>query len=178
SPSDAELALFGGILANRMGRFEVAIERLGRCVKLDPARARAHAALAYALEQGGRLDEAIASYAAAARADPQFAGRVDLGGALRQLGCNAVAVRRWPEAAAAFERAMAVDPGHADDRVNLAIALQQSGRNDAALREMEVARKDISLGPDARARLGALYGEEGDRARARQLMDQAILQNP
>src|SRR5262245_42197784 len=70
APDDVEVNHFCGVLANRMGRFEVAAERLGRCVRADPARARAQAALGLACERSGRLQEAREAYAAAARAQP------------------------------------------------------------------------------------------------------------
>ena len=70
APDDAELAHFGGILANRMGRHDLAIERLSNCLRLDPARARSHAALAFAQEKSGRFEQARQSFAAAVRAGP------------------------------------------------------------------------------------------------------------
>src|SRR5690349_8736013 len=64
-PRDIELAHFAGVLANRMGRYEVAVARLGACVRAQPRRARAQAALGLAHEQLGHLDEARSAFAAA-----------------------------------------------------------------------------------------------------------------
>src|ERR1700757_1357695 len=57
-PTDAELTHFGGVLANRMGRHSVAVQRLARCVQVDPRRSRALAALGFAHERLGNLDDA------------------------------------------------------------------------------------------------------------------------
>src|SRR5471032_2000280 len=72
-PLDPEITHFGGVVANRMGRYEVAVARLGRCLQAQPGRARAQAALGFAQEQLGRLDEACNAFAAAIQAEPSFA---------------------------------------------------------------------------------------------------------
>jgi tetratricopeptide (TPR) repeat protein len=126
APNDAELAQFGGVLANRMGRHEVAIERLGRCVRLDPRRARAHAALAFAFDALGRTEDARRAFAEAVRAEPSFAeAHNGLGIAWFRLG-NVV------EALRSFERALAVNPRFVEARLNAARALHRLGRREAA----------------------------------------------
>jgi tetratricopeptide (TPR) repeat protein len=134
-PLDAELAHFGGVVANRMGRFEVAAQRLARCVKLEPQRAMAQAALGFAQEQLGRLDEAQASFTAAIRAQPQY------GEAYNGLGVTLMRSGRAAEALPAFERALQIDPAAVESWLNTARAYLALGRiGPAAVRFREAAR--------------------------------------
>ena len=64
-PRDVELAHFAGVLANRMGRYDLAVSRLASCVRVEPRRARAQAALGLAHEQLGHLEEARTAFASA-----------------------------------------------------------------------------------------------------------------
>ena len=142
-PRDAELAHFGGVLANRMGDYEAAVRRLTRCAGLQPGRAKVHAALGFALEQLGRLDEARQSFAAAVRAEPGFAqAHNGLGVVFVKLGDAAGALPH-------FERAMALDAASVEPRLNAARALLDMGRDtEAASRFREaagLARADDAL---------------------------------
>ena len=125
-PGDPEIAHFGGVLANRMGRYEVAVQRLSRCLQAQPQRAKAHAALAFAQEQLGRLAEARESFGAAIRAEPSFAQ------AYNGLGVTLVKLGNPVEALPYFERAIALDAASVEARVNLARALLDMGRDAAA----------------------------------------------
>ena len=145
APDDAELAHFGGILANRMGRFDVAIERLTRCVRIDPGRARSHAALGFAQDAAGLPQAARESFAAAVRADPRFAE------AYNGLGIAATRTGRRDEALASFERAIALNPRLVEARLNLARGLMQFGRNAEAAHQY---REAIRIAGDDRAVLG------------------------
>jgi tetratricopeptide (TPR) repeat protein len=142
-PLDVEVAHFCGVVANRMGRYEVAVERLSRCVKAQPRRAKAHAALAFAYDQLGRLEEARIAFTAAIEADPGFAeAHNGLGVALLRAG--------HPDAAlASFERAIALDARLAEARLNAARALQEAGRVAAAAQRyreaLELARDRVEV---------------------------------
>ncbi len=134
-PQDVEVAHFGGVLANRMGRHDVAAGRLARAVRLQPSRAKAHAALGFALEQLGRLEEAGRSFDAAIAAEPGFAQAYN--------GKGVVLVKRGdPSAALAyFDRAIALDAASVEPRLNSARALIDMGRDaEAAKRFAEAAR--------------------------------------
>jgi len=133
SPDDAELAHFGGVLANRMGRYDVAIERLTRCVRIDPGRARSHAALGFAQDAAGLPEAARDSFAAAVHADPRFAE------AYNGLGIAASRTGRRDEALASFERAIALNPRLVEARLNLARGLMQFGRSDEAAQQYREA---------------------------------------
>ncbi len=127
-PADAEIAHFGGVLATRMGKLGLAVERLGRAVRLEPARGRAHAALGFALEQSGRVEEARRSFQAAIALEPGFAD------AHNGLGITCLRLGLVDEAMASFERALALAPESVEARLNAAHALLQTGRVEAAAR--------------------------------------------
>jgi tetratricopeptide (TPR) repeat protein len=138
-PLDADVAHFGGVVANRMGRYEVAVARLSRCVRAQPRRARAHAALAFAHDQLGHLEEARGAFIAAIEAEPGFAeAHNGLGVALLRAGHGDAAL-------ASFDRAMALDARLVEARLNAARALQESGRVAAAAQRY---REALQLAPD------------------------------
>jgi len=142
-PNDVEVAHFGGVLANRMGRFDIAVQRLGRAVRADPRRAKAHAALAFALEQSGRMTEARDAYAAAIAADPRFAqAHNGIGVVLVKMGAPAAALPH-------FDRAAALDAASVEPRLNAARALLDMGRDDEAATKFRdgarLARTDEAL---------------------------------
>ena len=132
-PEDADIAHFGGVLANRMGRYEVAVQRLDRSLRLRPGRARALAAIGFARERLGRLDEAVRDFDAAIGADPNFVeAHNGLGVALQRAGRPDAALR-------AFERAIALDPNGVEPRLNSARILQEGGRIAAAAQRFREA---------------------------------------
>ena len=156
-PRDAELAHFAGVLANRMGRYDVAVARLTACVRAQPRRARAHAALGLAHEQLGHLEEARAAFATAVQAEPGFAE------AHNGLGVALFKAKRFGEAAASFGRAIQLDARNVEARLNLARALNGLGRDAAAARCWHDA---IALAP-ARDEVRRIAGlgllDSGDR---------------
>ena len=132
-PEDADLAHFGGVLATRTGRLNVAIDRLGRCVRLQPSRARAHAALAYAQEQSGRIEEAVRSFEAAVALDPRFVE------AHNGLGIAHQRAGRFGEALRSFDHAIVIAPESVDTRLNAGRTLLQLGRFEAAAQRFREA---------------------------------------
>ncbi len=127
-PGDAELAHFAGVVATRMGKFGLAAERLGRCVRLEPARARAHAALGFALDQHGRVEEARRAFHEAVRLEPGFAD------AHNGLGVACFRLGLLDEAMASFSRSLALAPESVETRLNAARTLMQAGRVAGAAR--------------------------------------------
>ena len=141
--NDVEIAHFGGVVANRMGRYGVAVQRLTRAVRAQPQRAKARAALAYAFEQLGRLEEARGAFDAAIRADPRMG--------LAHNGMGVVLVKLGDPSAALphFERAMALDAASIEPRLNAAHALLDLGLFEAAAQRFReaaaLARNDAAL---------------------------------
>ncbi|HEX7404159.1 MAG TPA: tetratricopeptide repeat protein, partial [Usitatibacter sp.] len=125
-PSDVELAHFGGVLANRMGRYDVAVQRLGACVRIDPRRARAQAALGLAEERLDHFEDARRAFAAAIEVDPGFAE------AHNGLGVTLMRMGQPLQAVSCFERATSLNPTSIESRVNLARVLLETGRGAEA----------------------------------------------
>ncbi|MEW6750773.1 MAG: tetratricopeptide repeat protein [Candidatus Latescibacterota bacterium] len=115
-------------------------------------------------------DEASLWSAAVARSPRMPRAHVHLGNALQQQG-------RWEEARQAYERALALDPGHSAGRTNLGnLYLEAAGRDPAraaALRQRAAREYEQVLAadpdhPEALNGLGScyLYQDETERAEA------------
>jgi Flp pilus assembly protein TadD len=103
------------------------------------SNARAHSNLGLALDQAGRLQEAIGHYEQALRLKPDYAeAHYNLGIALGRLG-------RGPEAIAQFEQALQLDPDYAKAHNNLGLALVSVGRLPEAMGHWEQA---LRIAPD------------------------------
>lgn len=90
------------------------------------------------LESAKRLEAAAIAYAAAAERWPE--DPVPMLG----LGNVHYRQRQLAQAEAYFRRVLALDPGHAIARNNLAQTLLELGRSDEALREIEAARASLT----------------------------------
>jgi tetratricopeptide (TPR) repeat protein len=143
APNDVEIAHFGGVVANRMGQYELAVQRLSRAVRAQPKRAKAHAALGFALEQLGRLEAARDSFDAAIKAEPGFAQAYN--------GKGVVLVKLGDPSAALpyFDRAISLDASSLEPRMNAAHALLDLGLFEPAARRFReaagLARSDAVL---------------------------------
>ena len=82
------------------------------------------------------------------------------------------------DAVEAFERALELEPGNAETRVNLAMALRALGRRGEMLPHMQAATSNGALDAGGLARLASLYGEEGDSATAMALASSALQSSP
>ena len=145
-------------------RWAEAAELYRRAAQMAP-RDRAHAFnLALALQNQGRLDEAIVAYERALRIDPTYArAREELARVRRRADIDAAraAFQReaWPEAEARLRAAMARTPGIAVDHYNLGVALERQGRRDEALAQYAAALR-LADDPDVRRRLEALREQQ------------------
>jgi hypothetical protein len=98
----------------------------------DPDRGRYFAAIA-ALEQAGRVEEAAVAWRAALRNWPGD----DV--ALFGLANTQFALQDYAAAEASYRDLLLRDPGQSAARNNLALALSEQGRHDAAVAEIESA---------------------------------------
>jgi len=171
-PEDAEVAHFGGVLATHSGRFDVAIDRLGRCVRLQPRRARAYAALGFAQEQSGRVEEARKSFEAAVALEPTFAE------ALNGLGIVHQRAGRFADAFRAFERALALAPDSLEIRLNAARALLQLGRLELGAQLLRDALGRCGERADALRVIALGLQSAGDYARAATAFGRYLATNP
>jgi tetratricopeptide (TPR) repeat protein len=125
-----------------------------------PLMYRTHLHLGGALQQEGRLPEALKSYERAAQLAPEAVEvHYNLGNALRQAG-------RLSEAAAAYARALALEPDFFQAQVNLAALYLQNGKTAQA---EPLLRRAVQLRPDlaeTHLQLGVLYRAQGQLVEA------------
>lgn len=128
----------------------------------DRAQAEQLLTTGFQAQEDGDLSRAEQSYRSAIAADPSlFAAHYN-------FGVTAYDAGRWQESAVAFEQALALKPGDANTRLNLALALERGGCVLDAAQELEALLKTQSSNADAHLMLANLYAEKiGDRSRAR-----------
>ena len=128
-----------GVILERTGHEEAAIEHLEYALHLRPDYAEAHYNLGIVLGRAGRLPEAISHFKQALRIapdDPET--NYQLGIALGQAG-------RLPEAAGYMERALQTRPDNAEAQYNLGVILVRLGRVQEAMAHWEQA---LRIKPD------------------------------
>lgn len=151
-----------GLLADRLGRRDEAVDLIGQAIATGPGRAEWHADLGAVLRSLGRLDESVACYRQALVMAPGSpAAHYNLGVVFQEAG-------RFDEAFALYERAVAMQPDFALAHNNLGVALHKLGRLDEAVIAFQSA---LDLQPDfapAHNNLGNTFKESGrlDRALA------------
>jgi tetratricopeptide (TPR) repeat protein len=123
-------------------------------IRKSPDAAVAHNHLGVALEEAGRVEEALEHFRAATRLDSRsFGAWSNLGMVLAKQG-------RPDEAVGHFRTALAIRPVPGI-HVNLGDALEELGRLDEAIAEYETAVRLAPRMAEARVRLGVAYGEKG-----------------
>ena len=143
-----------GMIACQVGRYDVAVDCIGRAIAGDPSRAEFCNNLGDACRRWGKLDEALASYQRAVALNPGLLQAItSIGGVLRQQG-------RLGEAAAHYRQMLGLYPESADLCNNLGNVLQEQGHFEDAVAQY---RQAIALRPDyAEAHhnmAGALYAQ-------------------
>jgi Flp pilus assembly protein TadD len=111
----------------------------GRAVTVTSQNYRAEDRLGVALADAGRLDQAVAHYAAALAIWPQFAE------AHNNLGTARVDQGRTEDAIHEFGEAARINPNEPMFHYNLAVVLNTAGRTSDAIREVKAA---LRLRPD------------------------------
>ncbi|MDR1162447.1 MAG: tetratricopeptide repeat protein [Candidatus Accumulibacter sp.] len=107
-------------------------ERLAREIcTVNPTDENALRFLAQAVYEQGRLEEAVGLIGDVLKLNPIRAAYHN------DFGAMLAALKRWPDAEAAYRMAKVLDPHNPDASFNLAIALSNQNKNDDALRELE-----------------------------------------
>jgi tetratricopeptide (TPR) repeat protein len=131
-----------------------------QALRVAPRSPHMHINLGIALQETGRIEEAIAHYREATRLAPDFVqGLNNLGNALEVQG-------RSDEAIAHYRRALALEPDFAKARANLGRVLVAAGDTAGAVEHLEIA---VRLAPDhhlAWERLGFALASRGRPAEA------------
>lgn len=164
--SAATLALVLDALGDAPGA-DAVFRRAGDLVAAHPERVTAELALAEALAQGPRWEQAVARYRAVLDRRPPVGRNL---GAKARLGLGFVAERRGDLDAArsAYRDAIRLDPDLIDARYNLAnVTLRAGRREDATALYERVVADDPSFFL-ARYNLGRLYEQAGRLGEARE----------
>jgi len=116
-----------GLIASQGGRYESAIELIGRVIRRSKHNPVYHCSLGIAQQAQGLIQDAVASYRRALALNPDYAeAHNNLGVALQALG-------RIPDAISHYEQAVALKPDHAAAHNNLGLLLSEQGRLDDAM---------------------------------------------
>jgi adenylate cyclase len=154
-----------------------------RAIEIDPAFARAHAALALThtedFRYGWGADPAKSIKQAGARAQQAVALDDSIPQTLWALGYFHVVNRQNDEGAAAAERAIALDPNSADAHLTLAFARVYQNRSQEAI---ALVRKAMRLNPHYPSQypaiLGRAYYHLGQYEQAVETLRHAVELNP
>jgi tetratricopeptide (TPR) repeat protein len=152
-------------------------------VLASPQAGETYFNLGEAHRKQGHLVEAAAAFGEAANRTPGYApARTKRGMVLSQLG-------RHEEAIAEFEKALAIDPSFREAHYNMAVLLSRRGEATRALSHLQMAfpkGDDRALrqlandpaGPEILSNLALGLASSGNRAQAKDLLQQAITIDP
>ena len=128
-----------GVLLLQQGESQRGMEQLRQSLKLEPRQPLAHRDLGNALQQSGRLDEALASY------DRALALKNDIADLHNNRAITLVALGRADEALESYGRAVALKPDYAQAYNNRGALLSSRKQFAEALADFS---KAIALQPD------------------------------
>jgi arylsulfatase A-like enzyme/Tfp pilus assembly protein PilF len=163
--------------AVQLGDPRDAVAPMRRLIARNPGNIPARLLLGEAQLASGRTDDAIATYRAVADLKPDNAlAWFDLGNAYAGKAVNDDAA--FAEAKSSYERALALQPRHADTYLNLAALLAQR-RDPGGARETLVRARAANISdPAIETELGLLEDARKDPAAARAAFERALVLNP
>lgn len=144
----------------RAGDVAKAIEQLRMIVADSPTHLSSRLFLGEALEQDGRIDEALGFYRDVLRLKPDH---VD---ALTHLGSARAAQGHAEEALNYFDEALRLSPEATSARYNLALVLMQLGRIDEAQQQLEETLRQDDVFLNAHGALGNVFVQRGQMSQA------------
>jgi len=138
-PDEPVFLRLAGTAAFETDNFDEAVSWLSKLVARVPSDGRAHLRLGELHRRASRFEAAADAYAKA-----RAAGIVDEGLEIRSAEL-AAALGRENEAAAAYRRALEINPKNAETAYNIGLACQRSGDRDGAV---EGFTRALSVDPD------------------------------
>jgi len=154
-PNDAKALRLRGVIAQQMGRHELAVNWIRQSIAANPNNPAAYSNLGEIYRATGRLDEAITSFRRALELQPDHAQ------AYNNLGAALAAQGSLDEAITAYRKALQGSPDFVEALNNLGVALHETGRFDEAI---DACRRAIDIQPDQAAawyNLGNALKSEG-----------------
>jgi tetratricopeptide (TPR) repeat protein len=160
-PGNADANHLLGVIAQQVGKHEMAVAYIERAIALNGNVAAFHNNLGNALRDLGKLDEAVTAYRRALKLKPDFAeARHNLGNALRDQG-------KLDEAAACGRRAVQLKPNFAEAHYNLGVTLRDQGNLGEAV---ACYRRALELKPD----FAEAHSNLGDALKGQGKLDEAV----
>jgi tetratricopeptide (TPR) repeat protein len=173
APTSAVMHTSLGVVLDRQGETDEAVQHYRRALVLDPQFPAAHTNLGIVLYKHGKVDEALRYYREALRLEPDSAkAHNNLGVALQARDRRGQQDSHdvndgLDEAIEHYRRSLEIDPGFAEAHNNLAFALQRLGKLDEAIHHYREALRVLPAVASIHAHLaGALY--------AKHMVDEAI----
>jgi protein O-GlcNAc transferase len=128
-----------GVLAIQVGRYDAAVELIGRAIQHNGSHPGFYCNHGRALQHQGRFDDALESYDKALALKPDYADALLSRGSVLQI------LSRFDEALTSYQRATVLNPALADAHNNSGTVLRELKRFDEALAAFERAS---ALKPD------------------------------
>jgi tetratricopeptide (TPR) repeat protein len=154
-PRHADSLFSVGLIACQGGRYDVAVELIGKAIRIRQDNPFYHFSLGNALAAQGKNRDAATRYKRALALKPDYAD------AHKNLGVVLVAEEKFMEAIGHYERTLILAPDCADTHNNLAVALKAAGRvGDAAAHYIRA----LTINPDhamAHNNVGLLFSDQG-----------------
>jgi tetratricopeptide (TPR) repeat protein len=162
----------GGLWLGQVRAVRSELDRLAMIVADLPMSARAHFNHATALQEAGRVDEAVKEFSTALRFNPGSAkAHVNLASILIGKG-------KLDEAHTHFEEALRIEPNNAEFHSGYAYLLEQLGRDEQAAAECEAAVRLEPKSAQAWFSYGAFLEKHGKLDKAIAQYRQAVQADP
>ena len=171
-PFLALAVMLGVVTWQRNADYRDSVVMWADTVAKRPGNLRAHYSLGIALEQSGRIEEAITCYEQVLRMDPDYAE------AHNRLGNSLTQVGKPNDAIGHFQCALRIKPDYPEAHNNLGVALERSGRIQEAISQFEQA---LQLKPDfadAHFNLGIALAQTDNIQEAIRHYEQALMLKP
>ena len=153
-PQHSDALHLRGIIANQMGKFEVAVNLIEEALKVNP-NAHVFNNCGEAYKALHKYDLALDCYNHALAINPYFAeAKYNMGLALHELG-------HFEEAIVHYEQALVINPHFLEALNNLGVVLQESGRRKDAVTYFERAIAINSYFPEALNNMGVVLQISG-----------------
>lgn len=167
-PNSAEADMLAGEALDEMKDKAGAADQFRAAVKADPKLPNVHFGLGYLLLELAQLDNAIQQFQAELQNNPNHAE------ALTYLADCDMKLSHPEAARPLLEKAIAINPKIELAHLDLGILLSNSGKRDAALREMKIAERLDPSDKSVHWHLGQLYKSIGMTAQAKLEFDKTL----
>ncbi len=153
-PNHAPALHLLGMIAQRAGDMDTAIDLIGRAIKVQPS-CPLYCDLGSAYRSQGKLDAALECFRQALLLQPDFAD------AHNQMGATLHALGRFDEAIGHYHQVLALRPDYVEVYNNLGLALQAQGKLPEATEQFQRAIARQPEFADAHSNLGNVLRDQG-----------------